>query len=71
MIANYTAAGWEIITQRVHGLLAAQIAAQWAHGLRTARWAEMLLAIAEHDDAQVELEVDNLLTPQADRLILK
>jgi len=64
MIANYTAAGWEIITQRAHGLLAAQIAANWSHSVRSERWIETLLAIAEHDDAQVELERDNLLTPQ-------
>src|SRR6195952_3857122 len=64
MIANYTEQGWEIITQRAHGLLAAQIAAQWQHTIRTERWTETLLAIAEHDDAQVELERDNLLTPQ-------
>jgi hypothetical protein len=64
MIVNYTIAGWEIITQRAHGLLAAQIAAQWKYNIRTERWIETLLAIAEHDDAQVELERDNLLTPQ-------
>jgi hypothetical protein len=64
MIVNYTDSGWEVITQRAHGLLAAQIAAQWVHSIRTARWTETLLAIAEHDDAQVELEGNNLLTPQ-------
>jgi len=64
MIANYTEGGWEIITQRAHGLLAAQIAAQWKFSARNKRWAELLLAIAEHDDGQVELERDNLLTPQ-------
>lgn len=64
MIVNYTAGGWEVITQRAHGLLSALIAAQWAHSIRTERWIETLLAIAEHDDAQVELERDDLLTPQ-------
>ncbi|MDN3550198.1 DUF3891 family protein [Mucilaginibacter aquaedulcis] len=64
MIINYTEAGWEIITQRAHGQLAAQIAYHWSHTIRTERWLETLLAIAEHDDAQVELERDNLLTPQ-------
>jgi hypothetical protein len=64
MIANYTEQGWEIITQRAHGLLAAQIGAQWQHTIRTKRWTETLLAIAEHDDAQVELARNNLLTPQ-------
>ncbi|QKJ32901.1 DUF3891 family protein [Mucilaginibacter mali] len=64
MIVNYTESGWEIITQRAHGLLAAQIAQQWKHSSRTKRWTELLMAIAEHDDAQIELERDNLLTPQ-------
>jgi hypothetical protein len=64
MIVNYTKSGWEVIAQRAHGLLAAQIAMQWKHNERTERWPELLLAIAEHDDAQVELERDNLLTPQ-------
>lgn len=64
MIVNYTEEGWEVITQRAHGLLAAQIAMQWKFTIRTERWPELLLAIAEHDDAQVELERDNLLTPQ-------
>ncbi|MCW2601862.1 MAG: hypothetical protein JWM02_3691, partial [Frankiales bacterium] len=64
MIVNYTEAGWKIVTQRAHGLLAALIAGQWSHAIRTERWTETLLAIAEHDDAQVELNRDNLLTPQ-------
>lgn len=64
MIVNYTAEGWEIVTQRAHGLMAAQIANHWQHSIRTERWTETLLAIAEHDDAQVELERENLLTPQ-------
>ncbi len=29
MIVNYTEIGWEIILQRAHGSLAAQIAAHW------------------------------------------
>lgn len=64
MIVNYTAQGWEIITQRAHGLLAAEIAVHWKHTIRTERWTETLLAIAEHDDAQVEIEKDDLLTEQ-------
>ncbi|GAA4321858.1 hypothetical protein GCM10023149_21900 [Mucilaginibacter gynuensis] len=64
MIVNYTAKGWEIITQRAHGMLAAQIASHWDKSIRRERWLETLLAIAEHDDAQVELERDDLLTPQ-------
>ena len=64
MIVNYTEQGWEIITQRAHGLLAAQIAMQWRKKDRPNRWTETLIAIADHDDAQTELEADDLLTPQ-------
>jgi len=64
MIANYTEQGWEIVTQRAHGLLAAEIAAHWRYNIRSERWVETLLAVAEHDDAQVELERDNILTAQ-------
>ncbi|RYU90027.1 DUF3891 family protein [Mucilaginibacter terrigena] len=64
MIVNYTEQGWEIITQRAHGLLAAQIAMQWRKKDRPERWTETLIAIADHDDAQTELEADDLLTTQ-------
>jgi len=64
MIVNYSEEGWEIITQRAHGLLAAQIAMEWRIKDRPERWAETVLAIAEHDDAQLEMEADDLLTPQ-------
>ncbi|TSJ36357.1 DUF3891 family protein [Mucilaginibacter corticis] len=63
MIVSYTENGWEVITQRAHGLLAAQFAQQWKSSFRHKRWTELLVAIADHDDAQVELERDNLLTP--------
>jgi hypothetical protein len=64
MIVNYKEDGWQIITQRAHGLLAAQVAMHWQSKDRPARWMETLLAIAEHDDAEVELEGKNLLTKQ-------
>ncbi|TSD66027.1 DUF3891 family protein [Inquilinus sp. KBS0705] len=64
MIVNYTEKGWEIIMQRAHGVLAAQVAAQWRVKDRPDRWMETLIAIADHDDAQTELEDDDLLTPQ-------
>jgi hypothetical protein len=62
MIVNYTKSGWEIILQRAHGNLAAQIAANWKKEERPERWTETLLAIGEHDDAQTELEQDDLVT---------
>ena len=61
MIVNYTEHGWEIITQRAHGLLAAQAAMHWCIKDRPERWAETLLAIADHDDAQIELEEEEQL----------
>lgn len=64
MIVNYTKEGWEIITQRAHGILAAQLGMNWKLKERPERWMETLLAIAEHDDAEVELEEDDLLTGQ-------
>jgi hypothetical protein len=64
MIVNYTEKGWEIITQRAHGLLAAQIAMQWRKTDRPDRWPETVLAIAEHDDATTELDSEDLLTQQ-------
>ncbi len=62
MIVNYTETGWEIILQRAHGSLAAQIAAHWKKQERPQRWTETLLAIGEHDDAQTELEQEDLIT---------
>lgn len=63
MIVNYTQEGWELITQRAHGIVAAQLGFHWRVKDRPERWMETLLAIAEHDDAEVELDGENLLTP--------
>jgi hypothetical protein len=62
MIVNYKEGGWEIITQRAHGILAAQVGAHWKENERPQRWIETVLAIAEHDDAENELDGENLLT---------
>ncbi len=62
MILTYTEDGWHVVTQRAHGILAAQLGAQWRVKDRPDRWTETLLAIAEHDDAEVELDGENLLT---------
>lgn len=64
MIVNYTQQGREFVTQRAHGILAAQVAGHWNKKDRPKRWTETLLAIAEHDDAECELDGENLLTPQ-------
>ncbi len=63
MIVTYKKDGWYVVTQRSHGILAAQMAANWRVKDRPERWTETLLAIAEHDDAEVELDGENLLTP--------
>ena len=62
MIVIYKHTGWEIITQRAHGIVAAELAMQWRVEERPKRWVETVLAIAEHDDAEVELDGENLLT---------
>jgi Protein of unknown function (DUF3891) len=62
MIVVYTDRGWQVTTQRAHGILAAQIALNWKIVQRPGRWLETLLAIAEHDDAENELDGENLLT---------
>lgn len=61
MIANYTEQGWQIITQRSHGLLAAQICANWKKENQPDRWVETLIATAEHDDVYNEFTNDDLL----------
>jgi len=62
MIVLYKEEGWEVITQRAHGILAAQIGFQWRMKDRPERWMETLLAIAEHDDAENELDGETLIT---------
>lgn len=62
MIVTYKEDGWHVVTQRAHGILAAQIAANWRIKDRPERWIETLLAIAEHDDAVVELDSGTLIT---------
>ncbi len=62
MIVNYKETGWEVITQRAHGIVAAQVAFNWKAKDRPQRWVETVLAIAEHDDAENELDGEELLT---------
>jgi hypothetical protein len=62
LIVNYTENGWEIITQRVHGLLAGQICARWKISDQPLRWAETLIATTEHDDVFNEFQLGPLLT---------
>src|ERR1700712_4618830 len=71
MIVNYKANGWEIITQRAHGLLAFQLAMHWPAKRHCNRWAELLVAIADHDDAHTELQREDLLTAHGGPLDFK
>ncbi len=71
MIVNYKINGWEVITQRTHGLLAMQLGSHWRKEERGDRWPELLIAIADHDDAHIELERDDLLTVQGGPLDFK
>ncbi|MBF9238425.1 DUF3891 family protein [Hymenobacter sp. BT683] len=52
MIVNSTPAGWQIIYQQAHALLAMQLAWNWPHTLPPDRWVGLLAAIAQHDDEQ-------------------
>ena len=52
MIVNSTPAGWQIIYQQAHALLAAQLAWHWPPTLPPDRWVGLLGAIAQHDDEQ-------------------
>jgi len=61
MIVNYTEKGWQIITQRSHGLLAGQLCGNWKLSLQPERWIETLIAAAEHDDVYNEFEQTDLL----------
>ncbi|GAA3981472.1 DUF3891 family protein [Hymenobacter antarcticus] len=54
MIVNSTPAGWQIIYQQAHALLAAQLAWHWAPTLSPDRWVGLLAAIAQHDDEQAD-----------------
>ncbi|RYD69722.1 MAG: DUF3891 family protein, partial [Sphingobacteriales bacterium] len=61
MITTYTENGWQIITQRSHGLLAGQICARWKLSNQPDRWIETLIATAEHDDVFNEFERNPLI----------
>jgi hypothetical protein len=52
MIVNSTPAGWQIIYQQAHALLAAQLAYAWPPTLPPDQWVGLLAATAQHDDEQ-------------------
>lgn len=61
MIVNYNESGWQIITQRSHGLLSAQICAHWRKDKQPVRWVDTLIATAEHDDVYNEFDNPDLI----------
>ncbi|WBO83825.1 DUF3891 family protein [Hymenobacter yonginensis] len=54
MIVNHTPAGWQIIYQQAHALLAAQLLHQWPPFLPLDQWVGLLAAAAQHDDEQAD-----------------
>ena len=64
MIVNNTEQGWEIIYQRAHGLLAAEIGQHWNVNERPKRWIETIIAISDHDDDQQYWHGKHHLTSQ-------
>ena len=62
MIVNPTQAGWDIIFQRSHALLAGKLALAWRIEERPEPWADVLTAIVDHDDGQQPWEGRNHLT---------
>ena len=61
MIVNYNSLGWQIITQRAHGLLAGQICARWKLSNQPEYWFDTLVATTEHDDVYNEFEKKPLI----------
>ena len=61
MIVNYQEDGWQIISQRAHGLLAGEICSHWKKEFRPERWFETIVATTEHDDVYSEFDGDNIL----------
>ncbi|WP_347157382.1 DUF3891 family protein [Pontibacter chitinilyticus] len=52
MIVNAIPAGWEVIYQQAHGILAAQLAYHLKPELQCLYWVETMVAIANHDNRQ-------------------
>jgi len=62
MIVKSIPTGWEIIYQRAHGLLAAELGFYWEIAQRPPHFMKTLLAIAEHDDGRPESRSSENLT---------
>lgn len=62
MIVKSIPSGWEVIYQRAHGLLAAEIGYHWKVDSRPPHFMKTLLTIAEHDDGVPESQMAENLT---------
>lgn len=63
MICTRVEDGWEVIYQRAHALLAAELVAPWQAPAQPERWTELLTATAQHDNGWQEWEAARRLTP--------
>ncbi len=61
MICQRLEQGWEVITQRNHALLSAEMLADWKFEKRPQPWAQLLNACAQHDHGWMEEHLDPLL----------
>lgn len=52
MIVNAVREGWEVITQRAHALLAAELIAPWKPQERPGCWVSIIAALVQHDDEE-------------------
>jgi hypothetical protein len=64
MICKRHGHGWEIIYQRNHALLAAELLADWPLDQRPEPWFQMLNACSQHDHGWQENELDSLVDEQ-------
>lgn len=63
MIVNHVPAGWQVIYQQAHALLAAQLLHQWPAFLPHDQWVGLLAAAAQHDDEQQNWDGHYGITP--------
>lgn len=62
MICNRVEQGWEVVYQRAHAMLAAELIAPWRTDEQPERWTELLTATAQHDNGWQEWEPGKRLT---------
>jgi hypothetical protein len=68
MICKKRGDGWEVIFQRNHALLAAEILADWKPEHRPQPWIQLLNACAQHDHGWQENDKDYLLSERGEPL---